>query len=78
MLNPVHRSGGGFGAVRRTVGSYQEKMSSSDNKGDSWLESERSSMCWIPSMSLSQKISFLRCLTKHLTKPQYARALKLI
>lgn len=74
VLDAVDRSGDGFGAVMKVVESYHDKISSFDNKGESWLESKRSSVCWMPNIFLSQK---LFCLT-YLTEVQKAQVLNLI
>ena len=53
MLDPVDRSDDGCGAVMKVVESYHDKIPSFDSKGDSWLESEQLSVCWMPNMCLS-------------------------
>lgn len=53
MLDPVDRSDDGFGAVMKVVESSHDKISSFDSKGDSWVESDRPSVCWMPNICFS-------------------------
>lgn len=68
--NGVDRSNDVFGAVIKDVGSYHDEISSFDSKDGSWLEFERSSVCW---MSILYQIC-----KKNLTEVQKGRVLNII